>query len=241
MLLGTMVQVEDKLHVLEIVNDYVVEIQQARRFEKNYFLYGTNLSDALENVYKARGIFDRNKEELGSMLVKDGRSIVPPNMNLYESLLKQLAELERKRQTGLEDPNRQKEIELELRKVGQQLVSFAQDLMNREKSAVAKALSRSRAIHIYSLVFLLIFIVFYSYLLGTRILSSIDRFTVYARRIASGDFTPITPSRSFRDEFTELAVAINHMIQELESREAVLIQSHKMRAVGTLTAGWPMS
>ena len=27
------------------------------------------------------------------------------------------------------------------------------------------------------------------------------------------------------------------MIQELESREAVLIQSHKMRAVGTLTAG----
>ena len=27
------------------------------------------------------------------------------------------------------------------------------------------------------------------------------------------------------------------MIQELETREAVLIQSHKMRAVGTLTAG----
>ena len=27
------------------------------------------------------------------------------------------------------------------------------------------------------------------------------------------------------------------MIEELENREAVLVQSHKMRAVGTLTAG----
>lgn len=34
-----------------------------------------------------------------------------------------------------------------------------------------------------------------------------------------------------------LAICINDMIQELENREAILIQSHKMRAVGTLTAG----
>jgi len=236
-LLVTMYQVEDKLRILEIVNDYVIEIQQARRFEKNYFLYGTNLSDALENVYKARAIFESNEEELQSILSKDGRNMVPPNMDRYENLLKQLGELERGGQGTIADTSQKKDIELELRKYGQQLVSFAQDLTNREKTAVSKALARSRAIHIYSLVFLLIFIVFYAYLLGSRILGSIDRFAVYARRIASGDFTPITPSKPFRDEFTDLAIAINHMIQELESREAVLIQSHKMRAVGTLTAG----
>ena len=50
-------------------------------------------------------------------------------------------------------------------------------------------------------------------------------------------FTPITPARRYKDEFTELALAINQMIQELENRAAVLVQSHKMRAVGTLTAG----
>ena len=66
---------------------------------------------------------------------------------------------------------------------------------------------------------------------------SIDRFGQYAHRIASGDFTPVTPTRRYRDEFTELALAINTMIEELENREAVLVQSHKMRAVGTLTAG----
>ena len=36
---------------------------------------------------------------------------------------------------------------------------------------------------------------------------------------------------------TDLAISINQMMKELEDREGVLIQSHKMRAVGTLTAG----
>ena len=236
-LLVTMYQVEEKLRILEIVNDYMIEIQQARRFEKNYLLYGTNLGDALENVYKAKDVFDRNEKGLRTILAKDGQSIIPTNIDIYEKLLKQLLELEQKGKESPQYTNHKKEIELELRKHGQKMVSFAQDLMDKEKSAVSKALARSRNIHIYSLIVLLIFIVFNAYFLGSRILGNIGRFTVYASRIASGDFTPITPTRAFRDEFTDLAIAINHMIQELESREAVLIQSHKMRAVGTLTAG----
>jgi two-component system NtrC family sensor kinase len=236
-LLITMYQVEEKLRILEIVNDYVIEIQQARRFEKNYFLDGTNLSDALENVYQAKDIFDHNTEEFKKILTAGGKSVALPDINLYEGLLKRLVALE---QNGKESQRYlidKKEMELELRKHGQRMVSFAQDLMTKEKRALTEALGRSRNIHIYFLIFLLIFIVFNAYLLGSRILGSINRFSVYAQRIASGDFTPITPTRVFRDEFTELAIAINHMIQELESREAILIQSHKMRAVGTLTAG----
>ncbi len=236
-LLITTYQVEEKLRVLEIVNDYVIEIQQARRFEKNYFLYGTNLSDALENIYQAREIFDRNAEELATIQGKSGRKIVQPDINLYEGLLKRLVELEHRGEETQQYLKDKKEIELELRKHGQKMVSFAQELMSGEKSAVSETLARSRNIHTFSLIFLLIFIVINAYLLGSRILSSIDRFALYARRIASGDFTPITPTRPFRDEFTDLAIAVNQMIQELESREAVLIQSHKMRAVGTLTAG----
>jgi two-component system, NtrC family, sensor kinase len=236
-LLLTTHQVEEKLRTLEIVNDFVIEIQQARRFEKNFFLYGTNLSDALENVYKARDIFDRNAAELRPILAKNGKGTVPPDIDLYESLLKRLVELDQNTDTNQKHSKNVKEIELELRQHGQKMVSFAQNLMDSEREAVSRALIRSRTIHVYSLIFLLIFIIINAYFLGSRILGNINRFTVYARRIASGDFTPITPTRAFRDEFTDLAVTINQMIQELESREAVLIQSHKMRAVGTLTAG----
>ena len=148
-----------------------------------------------------------------------------------------LADLEQRKGDSPDYPKDRKDIELELRNYGHKMVSFAQDLMTREKDSLTETIIRSRNIHVYSLLFLLLFMMLNAYFLGSRILGNINRFSIYAQRIASGDFTPITPARRFRDEFTDLAIAINQMIQELESREAVLIQSHKMRAVGTLTAG----
>ena len=237
-LVVTMYQVEDKLRFLDIVNEYVIEIQQARRFEKNFFLYGTNLSDALENVYKAHDILNRNAGELEKIIGRKRQNIILPNILRYEDLLQRLVKLERRDVSESPDYIRtRKEIEVELRRQGQQMLSFGQDLMKQEKNSLSEAIHRSRNIQVYSLVFLFIFMVFNAYFLGSRILESIQRFSDYARRVASGDFTPIMPMRRFRDEFTDLAIAANQMIQELESHEAVLIQSHKMRAVGTLTAG----
>jgi two-component system NtrC family sensor kinase len=236
-LIVTTYQVENKLRFLEIVNDYVLEIQQARRFEKNFFLYGTNLSDALENIYQAKNILERNSKDLSKILGRSSNASILPGIQRYEELLKQLTKMAEAKTDGLDPSGDRKMIELELRKHGQEIVSIAQELMRKERESLEGSISLSRHLHIYSLVFLLAFIALNAYLLGGRILQAINRFMVYAERIAVGDYTPITPARRYRDEFTDLAVAINHMMQELESREAVLIQSHKLRAIGTLTAG----
>lgn len=233
----TMYEVENKLSFLEIANEYMLEIQQARRFEKNFFLYGTNLNDALENVNKAKQIFDDNREEIRKILGKDSQAIILSNFKRYEVLLERLVDLEQTKGKNPDYPPRKKEIEVELRRHGQEMVSLANQLMKKEKESLSEAILRSRHIHMYSLIFLLFFLVLNATLLGSRIMGPIQRFSVYAKRIASGDFSPITPGRRFRDEFTDLAIAINQMIQALETREAVLIQSHKMRAIGTLTAG----
>lgn len=233
----TMYEVENKLRFLEIANEYMLEIQQARRFEKNFFLYGTNLNDALENINKAKQIFDDNREEIRKILGKDSQAIILSNFKRYEVLLERLVDLEQTKGKNPDYPPRKKEIEVELRRHGQEMVSLANQLMKKEKESLSEAILRSRHIHMYSLVFLLFFLVLNATLLGSRIMGPIQRFSVYAKRIASGDFSPITPGRRFRDEFTDLAIAINQMIQALETREAVLIQSHKMRAIGTLTAG----
>jgi len=233
----SIVTMEDKLKFLDIANEYVAEIQQARRFEKNYFLYGTNLSDALENFYKAKGILDHNEEELSRILGKTNLNILQKDMARYEGLLEHLTDLERGEKENPGDAAKKREIEVDLRKYGQELLVFAQDLVKKEKISLSETILMSRNIHIYSMALLVVFVASNSYLLRSRILKTINRFTVYAQRIASGDFTPIIPMRRFGDEFTDLALAINQMIVELERREAVLIQSHKMRAVGTLTAG----
>ncbi len=237
LLLITTNKVEEKLRILEIVDDYVIEIQQARRFEKNFFLYGTNLSDALENTYKAKDIFEQNSKELMELQKNKDKKSISSDINLYEELLKRLVELDESKLEAREYQREKKQIELELRKHGQKMVSFAEELMNQEKSALAKVLNSSKNIHLYSLAVLLIIIIFNAYILAGRIINNIRRFTVYAKRIASGDFTPITPTRPFRDEFTDLAISINQMMKEIEYHGNVLIQSHKMRAVGTLTAG----
>jgi signal transduction histidine kinase len=59
----------------------------------------------------------------------------------------------------------------------------------------------------------------------------------YSRRIAQGDFTPITPRKKYHDEFSELSVTMNQMMQQLVYRQELLMRAHKLKAVGTLTAG----
>ncbi|MCF8065218.1 MAG: HAMP domain-containing histidine kinase, partial [Desulfarculaceae bacterium] len=228
-------RMESKIRFLEIVNDYVMEVEQARRFEKNFFLYGTNLSDAQDNVFKAENILSRNAEELAAIMGAGWREEMLPNLHRYEQLLEKLGQQPQSDQALSKQERRR--VQSQVRGQGQQMVSAALGLLSKEKTALAEVLTRSRLLLFYSVGLLLLCMALNAYLLGSRMLSSINRFGQYAHRIASGDFTPLTPSKRYRDEFTELALAINSMIEELEDREAVLVQSHKMRAVGTLTAG----
>ena len=234
-LVASFQRMESKIRFLEIVNDYVMEVEQARRFEKNFFLYGTNLSDAQDNVFKAENILSRNAEELADIMGTGWREQMLPNLHRYQQLLEKLGQQPQGEQ-ALSKKERLR-VQSQVRTQGQQMVSAALGLLSKEKTALTEVLTRSRQLLFYSVGLLLLCMGLNAYLLGSRMLSSIGRFGQYANRIASGDFTPLTPTRRYRDEFTELALAINSMIEELEKREAVLVQSHKMRAVGTLTAG----
>ena len=229
-------KVQTRLKFLEFVNEFSSEVQQARRYEKNYFLYGTNLNDAIENIHLAGLIFTRELETFSDMQDQETRESILNKIESYESLLGKLFE----KQQNVIDLHKtpfSKEIETHLRKYGQDILASAQRMSIVEKRALERSLKQSRDFHIYSILVLLVLLAMNAWVLVGRIYSTLSRFSTYAKRIASGDFRPILPKRKFRDEFTDLAVAINEMIKEIDTREAVLIQTHKMRAVGTLTAG----
>ena len=84
---------------------------------------------------------------------------------------------------------------------------------------------------------LLVLSVIIANFLARQMLGPLTRLVAAAQRIAQGDFTPMQPARWYRDEFSNLASALNMMVGELARRQKVLVQSHKLRAVGTLTAG----
>lgn len=235
-LLITTYMIEKKVRFLEISNSCLFEIQQARRFEKNYFLYGTNLDDALDNVAAAKRILLGHSESLGKVMGKETFALILPLLEQYDSALETLARLERGNRAG-DEFRTTEEAQAEVRRNGQQLVSLAEELTERERLALDKMIVLSRKVHISSFLFLFLFFAFNTYFLGRRVLRPLARFVSYAERIATGDYSPIMPVRRYRDEFSNLAVAINRMIREIEAKQDQLIQSHKVAAIGLLTSG----
>ena len=227
---------ERKIRFLEIYNDYALEVEQARRFEKNFLLYGTNLDDALDNIFQAEQILTHNSGELSLIMGEQWLDMMLPRIHSYQSLLEKLGGLH-----GAKAPEeasaKMNELQKQVRREGQQLVSAAKALIGKEKASLAATTGHLRKILIYSLGVILFVMLLNAYLLGTRMLRSIKNLGNHAKMIAMGNFQPIMPRKRFRDEFTSLALAINTMVEEIEKREEILIQSHKMRAVGTLTAG----
>jgi hypothetical protein len=58
------ISIDKKVKFMETLNNYSFEIQQARRYEKNFFLYRTNLPEALEDIQTARQILKQKAESI---------------------------------------------------------------------------------------------------------------------------------------------------------------------------------
>lgn len=235
-LLMTVYKIEEKLYFLEVANSYLFEIQQARRFEKNFFLYGTNLEDALEHIQSARELLLLNADKLKKVTTDEIFKIKIRDVKHYETLLKRLFPSKNEK---VNDKHRRniKESETKIRKFGAEMVSFAQDLVYKERNAIDSMMSRMKIIPIFFLLILSILMIYIAAFLIRRIMGPIGRFLGYTKRIAEGDLSPIRPARRYRDEFSKLAIAINRMMRELNRRQEIIVESHKLRAVGTLTAG----
>lgn len=228
-------RIENKLYFTEAANEYTFEIQQARRFEKNYFLYRTNLDDALDHVRNAKLILESERDNIESVVGTANLEAMTRHVERYEQLLVLLRGLEGV--PGAEARTAFEGIEAELREHGSEMVAVAEDLVARERRAVNSMLRMSQRVPVAFLSLLALLLAFLAIFISRQMLAPLNRMVHDAHRMAAGDFTPIRPRRRYHDEFSELALAMNHMMLELVHRHDLLVQAHKLKAVGTLTAG----
>jgi len=228
-------RIQAKLVFVEAAGSYMFEIQQARRFEKNYFLYGTNLDDALSHVHNAQQVLQKSPGEMASVVGTGHFDTMSRHIRRYEELLNRLDELEK--QDAGNYALQRNSIEEELREHGAEIVNVAEQLVTKERESINTMLLISQRISILFIPLLLVIIIFVTNFIARQMLQPLNRMMAATRRIAEGDFTPITPRRRYRDEFSELAMALNHMSYQLARRQEMLVQAHKLKAVGTLTAG----
>ncbi len=232
--LYVVVILKDKLHFLQVADNFSVEIQQARRFEKNYFLYGTNLSETASHVNTALALLQTNALQLKGVIGNTNYEALINHTETYQRLLENLQAQEKNKEAP---PAERRKLESDLRIHGGEMLSLAFNLVQKERQTVEEMLQWSRRVPIYFLIFLFFLMIYLAHLLSRQILAPLNKILNYTQRIAKGDFTPEVPSRPYRDEFSDLLSGINRMLEELAHRQEILIQSHKLRAVGTLTAG----
>jgi two-component system, NtrC family, sensor kinase len=216
-------------------SSYAVEVENARRYEKNYLLYGTGLDEALTQVEAAHNQLRGMKTSMVDLTGPQVFERMEDNLEQYSRLLERLAALAR--QPSADTQSERTEVERDLRRHGTQLIADATDLLARERLRLRTAIRTSWIVAASSLLFIMLAMALVTYLLTRQVGNPLVRFVGYTERIADGDFSPILPARRYRDEFSRLAVAINRMLFRLKDREAQLARTSRMAAVGTLTAG----
>ena len=187
-------QIRKKLQFTENAGNYMFEIQQARRFEKNYFLYDTNLSDAMQHIQVAHEILDRELDNMISVICKTNFDIMANHLKLYQGLLSRLELMDRNKKIELD------KIETELREHGSVMVTVAQEIVNKERNAVHSMLITSQRIPLAFIVLLLVLFIYLTLFVTRQILAPLNRMMEATRRIAEGDLTPITPQKKYYDE-----------------------------------------
>ncbi len=229
-------KMERKLNFMESAAKYIFEVQQARRFEKNYFLYGTDLDNAQQKIRLADNILENNSEKMESVVGKHPFEEMVRHINIYEELLSKLQEQDR--QPSQNSTSQIKQIENEIRKHGSEMVEAAINLLARERQSVNDMLYLTKRGPMLFLLFLLGLMIYSANFIARQMNRPLKELMDATHRIADGDITtPIRPVRRYRDEFAELAIAMNTMMHQLSQRQEQLISAHKLKAVGTLTAG----
>jgi len=223
-------------HFFDRAGEIVFEIQEARRYEKNFFLFGakSDLYDASSHINAASNLITTNEKEMRSILGKKDFETLTSNLHKYEDLLHGI---ELRDTDGSNSINVDPDVEDQVRFYGHQTLRHSTELIDRERTKVSTTARLYMLSSTFLVIINLIVMAWVATELLRQILRPLGRAVGYTQRIASGDFTPITPRRKYRDEFSNLAIAINRMIHELSIKQEQLVQSRKMAAVGTLTSG----
>jgi len=221
-----------KIRFLETANTYSTQVEEARRNEKKFFLYGTNLPDALASVTVAESQLERSAEPMRAVVGAATYEDMRGSLQRYHTLLDRLVGLDQRGDTAAT-----REIEVSLRTEGAQLLADAENMIDRERLAVNSLLRIAVVAAIAFLLFMLLVMVLFGSFVIRAVLRPLDRFGEYVARIGAGNYEPIRPARRYRDEFSRLALAFNRALGEIATRQEQLVQSGKMAAVGTLTSG----
>ena len=145
-------RLEEKLYFLKVADNFSFEIQQARRFEKNYFLYGTNLPDAVYHVTTALTFLESNSLKIAGVIGRKNYDTLFNHTEAYRALLENLQLALKKQDLG--SSSQRNKLESDLRIHGAEMISLASNLVQEERQSVEEMLAWAKRVPVYFMIFL---------------------------------------------------------------------------------------
>jgi len=234
---GLVRRVERKVLFVEVIDDFFNATLEARRFEKNYFLYGQG-KDLRENLFYWRKLDDLlrdNQEAFAAAVTTGGLANLREKVDGYHDSMLRLrqntlaipAELDGAEKSVLEE---------RLRSMGKELTDLAEKTSLTERRAIRTLLQATRNILIFSTFALLALAIAITTILGRNVVRSLKILENYTRRISKGERKE-ADIKVHDQEIVSLLTAFNRMLNELKLRQEQLVQSEKLAALGTLLSG----
>lgn len=232
--LAILYQARGKLHFLDVSQDLSLDIQQARHLERQDFPDRTNLEQAAQSAQRASDLLI---EQGVNILEVSGRAqliSLEYKLGHYAQVLDDaLAQLSQ----PSPDPQRIAALDAELDARSGEIMTLLRSMKATEAASANRVLMISQMLPFLFAGVMLLIIFWITKLLAGTITDSLNRLEDSTRRIASGDFSLMNPARRYRDELSDLSLAVNRMLLELGAREAQVMKADRLASVGAFSAG----
>jgi len=236
-----------KLQVIEQKKNLFNAILEARRYEKNFFLYfEKNLSIKVEYIKKALFYVSNAEKNINNIL---GRYTKYTLSKSLEEILADLLQYERYFTELLNrhnlNSNFMYNIESfgEIRKYqemikhhGRKITVMLEKLERQDRKYVHNLIEKSKFYHLLAIAAIFILYVLATLFLIINVNRPLKAIEEAVNKITKGDYRML-PVVSTGDEFESLVNSLNIMLNELNKRSEQLIQTEKLASLGTLTSG----
>ncbi|MFH0782848.1 MAG: ATP-binding protein [Pseudomonadota bacterium] len=210
----------------EKYDDLLNNILELRRFEKNFLIYSDKNSLTESQEYLNR--IDTLLIDLSSDL---SRVVGAPSFQSFQNSLSSYRELvEYTSQGNTSSPDT-------FRSLGKSLTDSADHFRDIKRKRIHSTILRTSTIPFAVLGFLLLLMFLVYSLISRGLLKPLDVVMKTTRSVGRGDFSPIQYSGGYLEEIAGLIEAFNRMALELETNQEDLLQTRKIAAIGTFTAG----
>jgi two-component system NtrC family sensor kinase len=225
-------RMEQKLVFLSQADSMVNAMLEARRYEKNYFLYQheEDFRQALRYLDQFQRMLDTEGRHLETSISADALQGLGALARDYRG---SLAQIHVAQSQGLPLPE---QAVLSLRQAGKKLVEASESLAREERSGIQLLLVEYRPVLIIFLLILAGIGGALIYSLLVRLVKPLATIEEATKVVAAGDFQTI-PWADRPDEIGSLVQAFNRMVVHLRKNNEQMVQTEKLTALGTLTSG----